>query len=349
MIQLKFKLDQHTPMLHFQPAQQGATLRATEVKPRFDKWLVRKAWSDDYSRCKKFLVGYSPADDLDLQKKFNDGYRALNYKMRITPVNDLTRYVAMKQFPAQSHGAPVLDDMTGIQKETTQTYPSRNQSVVMSNIGGRLPEDVVNFSLYEYLEVTLTLDDRDLAKALKENFEEFLLMTNFGNRKSKGFGSFVMSENNGKVINDLYMPAPWVIYMTITSDRKAIIPEKAYRDLFTVINKLWRKLKSHYRGPRSSNRSVLLGQDCRDIGTPPRIPSPIIFKPIVLDRTKDKWEIAIELLYDSEVVSEACIAGTDKVYDGYVNDLNEYLEGVDLVKFAHDLSLNYSLDELIIE
>ena len=53
MIQLKFKLDQHTPMLHFQPAQQGATLRATEVKPRFDKWLVRKAWSDDYSRCKK--------------------------------------------------------------------------------------------------------------------------------------------------------------------------------------------------------------------------------------------------------------------------------------------------------
>lgn len=31
-----------TPMIHFQPDQEGATLRATEVKPKLDRYLIRK-------------------------------------------------------------------------------------------------------------------------------------------------------------------------------------------------------------------------------------------------------------------------------------------------------------------
>ncbi len=36
---VKFTLRQHTPMIHFQAKQSGATLRASELKPRFDKFL----------------------------------------------------------------------------------------------------------------------------------------------------------------------------------------------------------------------------------------------------------------------------------------------------------------------
>ncbi|MBD3796087.1 MAG: hypothetical protein IE881_09240 [Epsilonproteobacteria bacterium] len=36
-----YKLKQHTPMIHFQSDQKGATLRATEFKPKFDLFLIK--------------------------------------------------------------------------------------------------------------------------------------------------------------------------------------------------------------------------------------------------------------------------------------------------------------------
>lgn len=38
---IEIKLEQQTPLLHFDPAK-GATLRATEVKPKLDKYLTKK-------------------------------------------------------------------------------------------------------------------------------------------------------------------------------------------------------------------------------------------------------------------------------------------------------------------
>jgi len=38
-MQLTFKLKQHTPIIHFQPDQKGATLRATELKPKLDEYI----------------------------------------------------------------------------------------------------------------------------------------------------------------------------------------------------------------------------------------------------------------------------------------------------------------------
>lgn len=39
---LTYQLKAHTPMIHFQAKQLGATLRASEVKPKLDKFIVRK-------------------------------------------------------------------------------------------------------------------------------------------------------------------------------------------------------------------------------------------------------------------------------------------------------------------
>ncbi len=39
---LSFKLKQHTPIIHFQHDQEGATLRASELKPKLDKFLIEK-------------------------------------------------------------------------------------------------------------------------------------------------------------------------------------------------------------------------------------------------------------------------------------------------------------------
>lgn len=37
-----FYLEQVTPMIHFQAKEEGAILRASEVKPRLDKYIVKK-------------------------------------------------------------------------------------------------------------------------------------------------------------------------------------------------------------------------------------------------------------------------------------------------------------------
>lgn len=42
MNKITFTLKQHTPLIHFQFKQKGATLRASEVKPRLDRFLIQK-------------------------------------------------------------------------------------------------------------------------------------------------------------------------------------------------------------------------------------------------------------------------------------------------------------------
>lgn len=64
-------LRQHTPIIHFQHDQEGATLRATEVKPKLDKYLIEKkgGW-ENVPKSWKVGGGF-------------DKQRALSYKVRI--------------------------------------------------------------------------------------------------------------------------------------------------------------------------------------------------------------------------------------------------------------------------
>ncbi|NTU41973.1 MAG: hypothetical protein HGA78_02765, partial [Nitrospirales bacterium] len=46
-MELRVRLKQHTPIIHFQHDQEGATLRATELKPKLDKYIKAKYNIDD--------------------------------------------------------------------------------------------------------------------------------------------------------------------------------------------------------------------------------------------------------------------------------------------------------------
>jgi len=61
-----FTLKQHTPIIHFQSDQTGATLRATELKPKFDRFLLEKI------------------EDIPYKKNAN-GHKSLDYKVKIEP------------------------------------------------------------------------------------------------------------------------------------------------------------------------------------------------------------------------------------------------------------------------
>lgn len=76
---INIKLKQHTPMWHFQWDQPGCALRVTELKPKLDKFLIRK------------LGGRSEVPDnywVDSQKKSDENFYALNYKVHLTPLGE---------------------------------------------------------------------------------------------------------------------------------------------------------------------------------------------------------------------------------------------------------------------
>ena len=66
----EYVLNPQSVMIHFQHGQCGATLRATEVKPKFDKFLIKKA--------KK--------DNVDIGGCFLSGTNSLNYKLRFIEI-----------------------------------------------------------------------------------------------------------------------------------------------------------------------------------------------------------------------------------------------------------------------
>jgi hypothetical protein len=61
---LEFTLKQHTPIIHFQSEQSGATLRATELKPKLDRFLIEQVEGIPF-------------------KENANGHKSLDYKVKI--------------------------------------------------------------------------------------------------------------------------------------------------------------------------------------------------------------------------------------------------------------------------
>ena len=66
---LKVTLKQHTPLIHFQHDQEGATLRASEVKPKLDRFILTRL--GDFATQEQLSKGTEEWDDY--KKKYNKG------------------------------------------------------------------------------------------------------------------------------------------------------------------------------------------------------------------------------------------------------------------------------------
>jgi len=82
MYKLTVKLKQHTPLIHFQHEQHGATLRATELKPKLDRFLIKKLGITNGNIPKKYEDWFISTDKM-----------ALDYKVRIIADKDRTEQV----------------------------------------------------------------------------------------------------------------------------------------------------------------------------------------------------------------------------------------------------------------
>lgn len=217
-------LKQHTPLLHFSPLEPGATLRASEVKPKLDRYLIKKLGGGDYDSVKQQVRTNNP--DWFVKK---EGVYALNYQLKII-AEEKNEQITIRD-----------GEMKG-NKYNLQNFP-----LVLSNMGGKLDkEKLANFSFYENIRLVFIfptevngqkVDAEGLYKEINDNIAEFFSLTNFGQRSGKGFGSFTVVNDKRSVAVPTDAP-----YLSYAFD--GMLDNKAIRTIFTVIDYYWKLLKS---------------------------------------------------------------------------------------------------------
>jgi len=148
---VEFTLKQHTPIIHFQHEQEGATLRATELKAKLDAYLIKKMVSDNSKAAfakfqanpiwRSWLIGSDQAKN-----------PALDYKIKI---QDLDAQ------PIKGSTALITRDDIGSWKKS----------------GKGLSVEIFSFHPKLLQEIELAI-------------HPFFACNNFGKRQSKGWGSF---------------------------------------------------------------------------------------------------------------------------------------------------------------
>lgn len=165
---LQLQLEAQMPMIHFQSTQEGATIRASEVKPKLDRFIL-----DKIMRCCNKTIEELKKEtdykDIFLNPE-SDTNSALDYKMQITAKESLEIDLS----PKNSDG----------KFDRTKTY-----SIFYANIG-RKPEEVV-YGIFSNPVITIICFKEKLRKYIENNIIKFFLVTNFGTMQNKGFGSFL--------------------------------------------------------------------------------------------------------------------------------------------------------------
>lgn len=176
--QKEYKLVQHTPLIHFQHSEPHACLRATEVKPKLDRFLIEQLEKDDRfgdGRWKKWFVG-------------DGSQQSFDYMMRITPNSEqVERTQSIERAIARAEHRPPNASFHEIHKNYFGNMASGN------NIQDTIRETFKESLLYkDGLTLTIRCFIPELLTLIDEHIRGFFMMHNFGTRQRKGFGSFTV-------------------------------------------------------------------------------------------------------------------------------------------------------------
>jgi hypothetical protein len=197
-----FSLTQHTPIIHFKYDDACATLRATELKPKLDRYLIQKAFSGDINQYKNYLVGYTADREKQSATFVENLHPALDYKVRVEA--QANSYISGDNFPNYFGN---------------QTPGGAKKHLKISTA----PVTVHFHSLHE-----------NLIALINKHFSDFLWEHNFGTRQSKGFGSFTTG-TSGKNIQSEKLP---YYFDVATKDTKDVFEyiQLFYKSLRSGIN-----------------------------------------------------------------------------------------------------------------
>jgi len=160
---IEFGLKQHTPIIHFQHDQNGATLRASELKPKIDRFIIHELKEIN----KEIYAKYK-----DLINKGNFPFQEKvpsKYKIRIIAAS--TDKPRLMNFATAKPKSPYFGDLLAIQ--------NNNIKIEIFGFNKRLVELVVSVLPYIFV------------------------YNNFGTRQSKGFGSFLPHNMNRDAMQNI--------------------------------------------------------------------------------------------------------------------------------------------------
>ena len=213
---LNFQLKQHTPIIHFQHDQQGATLRASELKPKLDKFLIEKLALTETIE-KKGAQAVVPKKDYE--HWFNNKEKlSLDYKVRIMGDNyDNVQYYLPYPVKLNSNRYPnkeqnfkdFLSRYINFEFEYLMPSPffANADKIKFYERSDKVdpdeskPNEIIfaRYSLKSIDGFIMTFNS-SLKSKIEKYLVEFFLITNFGTRQNKGFGSYTVSNINSKEI-----------------------------------------------------------------------------------------------------------------------------------------------------
>jgi hypothetical protein len=244
MYTLSFQLRQHTPLIHFQH-ELNATLRATELKPKLDKYL----W-------KKIEQSFPEGTPKETLKKTI----LAKYKPWITPTTRTTQ--ATERF---SFNYKVSIKAKGVEIKKIEK-DSKDILFFFGNMGDEYNEHPKFTSFTdEPVNVqfsTLTgdiIDELSMVGLIKKWFPSFLLIQTFGTRQNKGFGSFYIHEKDKGnyqkpelVISEMSKKYDFLPYKFTITPKQG---RTAYEQSIHVLNDLSVFYKAMRSGINSYNKS----------------------------------------------------------------------------------------------
>ncbi len=177
---LQYSIRQHSPMIHFQAGQKGATLRASEFKPKLDRFIaleIEDLLPDLFETHHDLIKEYFPT--------IEDGKRIGCNKYKIS-IKTSREDHSEKNIPNKKlfFANNVINDSNKIK----QVY--FNKPLILR---------IKTFS-------------HDLLEFLDNVLPYFLTMHNFGARTSKGFGCFQLEQINNEEIKSIFKELTIPVY-----------------------------------------------------------------------------------------------------------------------------------------
>lgn len=238
-----FYLKQHSPLLHFLHEQPGATLRATELKPKLDRFIIEhlakeKGKQEEESNLAfmkrmfpNWLVGGEKAE-----------HAALDYKMKIEIEGTPEKYLV-----ANNLSGRVIDYLQRkeIFFKKDMPYFADDHAIKELEKKGLGIHDLIDakqalvFSEETSIKMCVFSLKEKLLKQIVKELPYLLAYHNFGARKSKGFGCFSLDYTTIDDFEDMLRKHPTYRYALFLET-----PREGLFDKLKIINKTYQMLKS---------------------------------------------------------------------------------------------------------
>jgi hypothetical protein len=212
---LEKKLKQHTYLIHFQH-DKDATIRASEVKPKLDRFLIQKLKKLEYEKLKELEYDLERWTIKGQDERGNSELvHALSYKMSF-----------------------ILNEK---EKKVNESFHDKSHFPCFFGNSGKNNSDKYYASFAkEALEMRIICRNDKLKTFIDENLNEFFNKHTFGTRQSKGFGVF-------SIVDELHPTAVPNRVGQYFFDVKLKVEENDYNTqerIFRHIDLFWRLLRS---------------------------------------------------------------------------------------------------------